>query len=135
MVKIHEWALAESVVRAALDFKRDKGFSEVTRIEVRVGKLQYLDAAAFRLAVEEFAAQNGIGNAKLILTDENVVLRCRACGKKWVPGNPKGGPKERECIHFVPEVSHSYLRCPKCGSPDFEIRSGRGVYVKSIRGR
>jgi hydrogenase nickel incorporation protein HypA/HybF len=40
----------------------------------------------------------------------------------------------REAIHFLPEAAHAYIRCPKCGSPDFEILSGRGVWLESVRG-
>jgi hydrogenase nickel incorporation protein HypA/HybF len=39
-----------------------------------------------------------------------------------------------ESIHFIPEVAHSYLKCPKCGSSDFEFMKGRGVWLASIKG-
>ena len=40
----------------------------------------------------------------------------------------------REAIHFVPEIAHTYIKCPKCGSPDFEVVQGRGVWLESIKG-
>jgi hydrogenase nickel incorporation protein HypA/HybF len=39
-----------------------------------------------------------------------------------------------EAIHFVPEVAHTYIKCPSCGSPDFEIVEGRGVWLENIKG-
>lgn len=39
-----------------------------------------------------------------------------------------------EAVHFVPEVAHTYIKCQKCGSPDFKIASGRGVWLDSIEG-
>jgi hydrogenase nickel incorporation protein HypA/HybF len=41
---------------------------------------------------------------------------------------------ELEAIHFVPEIAHTYLRCPKCDSPDFEILGGRGVTLQTVKG-
>ena len=41
---------------------------------------------------------------------------------------------ESEAIHFIPEVFLVHTRCPKCGSPDFEITTGRGVSIASIKG-
>jgi hydrogenase nickel incorporation protein HypA/HybF len=41
---------------------------------------------------------------------------------------------ESESIHFIPEVVFVHARCPKCGSPDFEITKGRGVVLSSIKG-
>ncbi len=44
------------------------------------------------------------------------------------------GENEQEAIHFVPEAAHAFIRCPACGSPDFEISKGRGVWVERITG-
>ncbi len=43
--------------------------------------------------------------------------------------------KEAEAIHFIPEVVFVHARCPKCKSPDFEIVKGRGVTLRTIKGR
>jgi len=39
-----------------------------------------------------------------------------------------------EAIHFIPEIAHTYIKCPKCRSPDFEVLQGRGVWLESIKG-
>jgi hydrogenase nickel incorporation protein HypA/HybF len=38
----------------------------------------------------------------------------------------------KEAIHFLPEAVHAYISCPNCGSFDFEIVGGRGVYIRRI---
>ena len=40
----------------------------------------------------------------------------------------------REAVHFVPEIAHTFMKCPRCGSPDFEIVTGRGIWIESIKG-
>lgn len=37
-----------------------------------------------------------------------------------------------EAIHFLPEVAHTFISCPNCGSPDFRVTAGRDVSVVSI---
>ena len=39
-----------------------------------------------------------------------------------------------EAIHFVPEMAHVYIKCKECGSPDFEVIEGRGVWLATIKG-
>jgi hydrogenase nickel incorporation protein HypA/HybF len=61
-------------------------------------------------------------------------LKCRICDHEW-EFNPKGMDEdESEAIHFVPEVAHVYISCPKCDSPDFQVLEGRGVILASIKG-
>jgi Zn finger protein HypA/HybF involved in hydrogenase expression len=32
-------------------------------------------------------------------------------------------------------MAHVYIKCPACGSPDFEVTQGRGVWLATMRGR
>ena len=61
-------------------------------------------------------------------------FRCKVCGTSWQFNSKNMDKETAEAIHFVPEVAHSYIKCPKCGSPDFEIASGRGVWLESVKG-
>ncbi|MDR0318462.1 MAG: hydrogenase maturation nickel metallochaperone HypA, partial [Nitrososphaerota archaeon] len=56
---------------------------------------------------------------------------CRNC---WQFKKEKLDAVTVEAIHFVPEAAHTFIKCPKCGSPDFEITSGRGIWLDSIQG-
>ena len=38
----------------------------------------------------------------------------------------------KEAIHFLPEVAHSFISCPSCGSADFRVDRGRGLTISSI---
>ena len=61
---------------------------------------------------------------------------CSNCGNEWKFDDMKKkfSEDEGEAIHFIPEVAFVHGRCPKCGSPDFEISKGRGVSILSIKG-
>ncbi|MGC8867961.1 MAG: hypothetical protein ACP5PA_07140, partial [Elusimicrobiales bacterium] len=61
---------------------------------------------------------------------ENVsaLFECRGCGFRFTMKDIKlNDEKERENIHFIPEMVKAFTRCPRCMSVDFDIVDGRGV--------
>jgi hydrogenase nickel incorporation protein HypA/HybF len=72
--------------------------------------------------------------AKFRILRAKTALKCRVCGTTWQFNIRKLDEQTAEAIHFVPEVAHTYIKCPKCGSPDFEILNGRGVWLESVKG-
>ncbi|MFX1486425.1 MAG: hydrogenase nickel incorporation protein HypA [Promethearchaeota archaeon] len=135
---MHEWALAEAVITTALKVSREKGLEKVSRITVKIGKLQQVELDLFRFAIGEIKKTQGptLEKADIEIEIEEAVLECRACHKKWLfkESLERLRPDDAEAIHFIPEVAHVYIRCPECNSPDFEVLKGRGVWIASIEG-
>jgi len=130
---MHEWALAEAVVSTALRTAKEKGFKKITKVKVKLGELQQIDVEIFKSALNEIKKQKQL-EAEIVLEEEKAALKCRVCDEKWsFEDATKNLDEEREFLHFIPETAHAYLKCPKCGSPDFEI-TGRGVSVESVEG-
>ncbi|MFH1570544.1 MAG: hydrogenase/urease maturation nickel metallochaperone HypA [Gemmatimonadota bacterium] len=130
---MHELALAEGIVATAL---KAAGGRRVCRIVVAVGELQQIDARAFRDCLEQVVppGEAALAGVHIDLQAQPARLQCRACrcdfGLADLPDPP--GADELEAIHFVPELAHSWLACPQCGSPDFEITAGRGIWIDHI---
>jgi hydrogenase nickel incorporation protein HypA/HybF len=130
---MHEWALAEAILTSAREIAEKEKLTEVTEVTIRVGELQQVERPILRFALSEMKPPL-LKNAKFRILKAKSTLRCRVCGTTW-PFDSKGMDKATaEAIHFVPEVAHSYVKCPKCGSPDFEIASGRGIWLESVKG-
>jgi len=127
---MHELALAEAVVTAAIETAKKNGLLKVTRIEVRVGELQQIEHEAFRFAIEEMI------EAVIDVEVDPARFLCRQCGREYgLSDTPGPGDHEAsEAIHFIPELAHAFLRCPACESPDFTITGGRGVTLGAIEG-
>jgi hydrogenase nickel incorporation protein HypA/HybF len=130
---MHEWALAEAVIKTAVEIAEKEGLKQVTEVTVRIGELQQVERPIFRFALSQLKPVN-LKTAKFHLLTAKTTLKCRVCGNTWVYDKRKVDKETAEAIHFVPEVAHSFIKCPKCGSPDFEIAEGRGVYLESIKG-
>jgi hydrogenase nickel incorporation protein HypA/HybF len=135
---MHELALADAVITTALEAARKGGIRRIVRIDVAVGELQRIKRDLFEFALREVvpAGEPLLASVKIDLEIEPVRFRCRPCRHQFGSGDTDGphGKDEQEAIHFIPELAHAYVRCPRCHSPDFEVTQGRGVAIRSIEG-
>jgi len=130
---MHEWALAEAVITAAQQVAEKEKLKEVTEVNIKVGELQQIEEDIFSFALSQLKPAS-FKNVAFHITKAKATLKCRVCGNTWLFRKSKLGEGIAEAIHFVPEAAHSYIKCPKCGSPDFEIAEGRGVWLENIKG-
>ena len=135
---MHEYALADAVVRAALRAADDGGLVAITSVHVRVGELQQIKRELFEFALGECRPddESRLADTTFQVTVEPALLTCRVCAHAFAMGDVTGGssPDDLEAVHFVPELAHAFFACPGCGSPDFEVTEGRGVSLASIEG-
>ena len=130
---MHEWALAEAVIKTAAEIAEKEGLKIVAEVIVRVGELQQVERPIFRFALSQLKPTI-FKTAKFRVFTAKTTLKCRVCGNTWTYDKKKVDKEAAEAIHFVPEVAHTFIKCPRCGSPDFEIAEGRGVWLESIKG-
>ena len=134
VAKMHEWSLAESVIETALSIVAKEQVKKVFSVKIKLGELQQIDVDIFELALKELSKGTLLENAKMEILSEEAVLKCRVCGYEWSFKSflEKLDEEDSESIHFVPELVHVFAKCPKCGSKDFEIIKGRGVYIEGM---
>jgi hydrogenase nickel incorporation protein HypA/HybF len=130
---MHEWALAEAVITAAQQIAEKEKLKEIKEVTIKVGELQQIEQSILRFALSQLKPAS-FKNAKFRITKAKTTLKCRVCENTWLFRKNKLDEGTAEAIHFVPEVAHAYIKCPKCGSPDFEITEGRGVWLENIKG-
>jgi hydrogenase nickel incorporation protein HypA/HybF len=130
---MHEWALAEAVIAATQQIAEKEKLKEVREVHIKIGELQQIERDILRFALSQLQ-QSTFKNAKFHVTKAKTTLKCRVCGETWLFTEKKLDKRTAEAIHFVPEVAHAYIKCPKCGSPDFEICQGRGIWIENIKG-
>jgi len=130
---MHEWALAEAVISTVSQIVEKEGLKEVAEVEIKVGELQQIERDILEFALSQLKTLK-LKNAKFRIKTVKAELKCRVCGQKWIFRKEKMNEEIAEAIHFVPEIAHTYIKCPKCGSPDFEILKGRGIWLESVRG-
>jgi hydrogenase nickel incorporation protein HypA/HybF len=127
---MHEWALAEAVLDS---ISEHAGEGKVLKVRVRFGELQRVDPEIFRTGLEALGSRYPFDPSVVQIEVEGAEFRCNRCRHLWkLAGMSDLDEVEQEAIHFLPEASHVYLRCPECGSADFEIVAGRGVSIAEI---
>ncbi len=135
---MHELALADSVVKAAIRAADDAGMDRILRIVVKVGELQQIEKDLFEFSLTSVipAGHPRLRDAEFDVVEESVRFACRSCGTGYGRDDVAidGDGDEGEAVHFIPELSHAYARCPSCGSPDFDIVQGRGITLERIEG-
>jgi hydrogenase nickel incorporation protein HypA/HybF len=130
---MHEWALAEAVISAASEAAEKEGFRKVMEVRIRVGELQQIDLDVLMFALSQLKKAE-FASADFRVEEAKARMRCRVCGHMWVFSGKELDENMVEAIHFVPEIAHVYVKCPRCGSPDFEMIGGRGVWLVSVKG-
>ena len=130
---MHEWALAEAVITAAQQIAEKEKLREIREINIKIGELQQVEQDIFRFALSQLKPAT-FKNTTFQISRAKTTLKCRVCENTWLFSKSKLDENTAEAIHFVPEVVHSYIKCPKCGSPDFEIFEGRGVWLENVKG-
>jgi len=130
---MHEWALAEAILASANQIAQKEHLKTVSEVTIRVGELQQVEPPILRFALKQLC-EGIFKDTKFRILKAKSTLKCRVCGTTWKYNPKKLDKATAEAIHFVPEVAHTYIKCPKCGSPDFEIASGRGVWIEDIKG-
>jgi len=130
---MHEWALAEAIIYTVTEIAEREGFREVLSVNVKVGELQQVDLETIKFALTQLK-RGRLEKAEFKVDTVKAKLKCRVCGEVWDFDKSKLDDEVAEAIHFVPEVAHSFMKCPKCGAQDFEFVEGRRMYIESVGG-
>jgi hydrogenase nickel incorporation protein HypA/HybF len=125
--------LAEAIISTASQLADKDGLKEIREVKIKVGELQQVELDILEFALSRLKTDK-FKKAKFNIETVKAELKCRVCEHKWTFSKEKVDKDSAEAIHFIPEIAHAYIKCPKCGSPDFEILHGRGVWLESIKG-
>lgn len=131
---MHEWALAEAVISTISRLAESEGLREIKEVKLKIGELQQIELEVFKFALTQLRDSSLLKNARFNIEVVNAEIKCRNCGFRWSLEKEKIKGDVAEAIHFIPEVIHAFIRCPKCGSPDFEVIGGRGVWIEDLKG-
>jgi hydrogenase nickel incorporation protein HypA/HybF len=130
---MHEWALAEAIIMAASEIADKEHLKQITGVRVTVGELQQVERDILQFALLQLKTARFHGT-RFEIDTERARLKCRVCGYTWTFQKENLDKDVLEAIHFVPEVAHTYIKCPECRSPDFDVKQGRGVWLQTVRG-
>jgi hydrogenase nickel incorporation protein HypA/HybF len=131
---MHEWALVDSVIRAALSAAEKDHMNTIDEVVLVLGEMQNIVPEIMISIFDNLKKDSSekLVAARLVVETETALFKCRACQTTF--GLSGLDETESEAVHFLPEAVHAYMQCPGCKSPDFALEQGRGIYIKEIRG-
>jgi hydrogenase nickel incorporation protein HypA/HybF len=127
---MHEVALMEAVAKSANILAKKRGLDGVREVRILIGNLQQFDEANLKMIFSSLRSGVLMG-ASLIIGHENAQMKCRVCGNIWDFDKRVHDSDSLETIHLMPELVHEFEACV-CGSRDFSVISGRGIYLEGI---
>ncbi len=124
---MHEFSMAERIVRAVLDAATPKKASSIVEIKLDVGELTFLSHEQLSFCIQVLSKGTIAENAKVVITTTKVQVHCSKCGYIGQ-------------VEYLGDEVHSMipipiLTCPKCGSSEADVTEGNECTVRSIRAR
>jgi hydrogenase nickel incorporation protein HypA/HybF len=110
---MHEASLSQGLMRILLDEAECHGVRSITRVWLKVGRLQAVEPRALQACFGMFAEGTLAEGAELIIEHVPVQVRCTVCLDEF-------------------QVEGFHLRCARCGSVEVQILRGKELYVESF---
>lgn len=121
MILMHEFSLASSLIEYVSEIAKKNSLEKVSDIYIEVGEMTHIDARQLRFCLK-VASQNTVAEkSKFHIKKSMPVLFCPKC-------NSTSKLKKERLI------SEYAFECPICGSQDVELKEGRELLLKRIKG-
>lgn len=122
--KMHEAALAESILITILNVAQKNGAKEVLRVQMEVGEISLVNIEQLKYLIGVFASETIARNMEFVVEKVETKIRCRECSYF-------GGIEYRE---IDPEWHYRVpiFGCIRCKSNKTEIVQGKDLKIKSI---
>ncbi len=137
---MHEWSIAYGLLASL----KDAYGTNIKYVKIKVGRLMQIDIEVFKYALDEISKMLGLEDLSYDIEIEDTRFRCQLCGFTWswedVVNEIERSVEDNELLktyleamHLVPSTVYAYTRCPRCGSPDFEIIEGMDIKIVEVK--
>jgi len=110
---MHELAITEGIIEAAVPEAQRHGAKKILEIRLKIGEL----SGVLPECIQEYfniASRGTIAEgARLAVERIPITIHCESCG-------------------YDGEIPKRKIHCPKCGSADIKLKTGREYYVDSL---
>ncbi len=114
---MHELSIAQSLLAVIEEEMVKHGKETCITVKVKHGRLASVVPEALAMAFEALTMDTRLHEARLILEETPVRLRCRSCGHEFSPDAP----------------SAAFAPCPACGEElGHTVLSGRELYIEYL---
>ena len=137
---MHEWSLANSIISKVVELSEGR---RPVKVEIGIGELMEIENDILLQALDVISRETGLNDVRFVVKTETTRFRCNSCNAEWGWKEmaemeelkpyfiiDEGEPTTP--FHFLPYLVHAIVKCPRCGSRDFETVSGDSVRLLSL---
>ncbi|MCY0850235.1 hydrogenase maturation nickel metallochaperone HypA [Sulfuracidifex metallicus] len=135
---MHEWSVADGIVRTVSTWAKENNFSEITMVKVGIPSFTFLEVDILREAFNEIKKGTPLDNSTLEVEFLSASFKCRNCGNSFSEDQVKEQLDsvrsefgEEYPLHLMPALSPSFLSCIRCGSHDLIVEV-QDIMVKEV---
>ena len=112
---MHELGIITNLFTLIDEVAEEHGLRKITRITVKLGKLQQIVPDMLQFAFESVSKGSRAEDAALDVEYVPIKMKCRGCAQEFIVGD------------------HLYI-CPECEQSDLEMLEGTEILLESIEG-
>jgi hydrogenase nickel insertion protein HypA len=125
---MHEWILAEGILKGALGAAKGGG---IRKLVLRIGEFRQINPTLLVSILKEISKGTEAEGMEVEVETVRGRIECLDCGGEFSFDQLPLTTSQRECVHFFPSTLRAF-GCPKCGSPRLRVSGGRELEIKSI---
>ncbi len=110
---MHEFSIVQSLIGQCEENAKANNAKKITKVVVKIGVLSGVEIELLRSAFETFKEGTICDGSEFIIHSQPVVVHCLECDT-------------------TSELKKYEYICPKCGSPDLEVKEGENMYLMSL---
>jgi hydrogenase nickel incorporation protein HypA/HybF len=142
---LHELSLAQNIVDSITAEANARGARKVLELKVDVGELMQIDTKALRFGLKLLMTGPVLKGARVRVGKRSASFKCRKCSSEWGMAEARRQlervspdllvqePDSKEIpLHFFPYLYPAFVRCPKCGSADVEVKGGKEIEIAKL---
>ncbi len=130
MFDVHEWSVAESVIKTLAQWSSKNMIKEVKKVVISIPSFSMLDVDMLKEAFNMMKGEYSLSNTLLEVKVKEPVFKCRNCDSTFTVNDINDQIEkiklefgEEYPLHLMPALAPAFLVCPKCKSHDIEISS------------
>ena len=137
MLKVHEWTIATNIVDSMVNYAKTSGV-KILGVKVYIGEMTLVDRRILANAIKSMLKRFNMScSVRTIIVEAK--FKCESCGHVWRFSEVKDKVlREAQLIgedppfHYISSLIYPFMTCPKCGSYDYKIVSGKTIEYKVI---
>lgn len=110
---MHELAIVEGIMKAAVPEAQKYGAKKILAIKLKIGELSGVVHQCIQEYFTFVSKDTMAENAEIIVEKIPITIRCQDCG-------------------YEGEIGKRKIRCPLCESAEIKLISGKEYYVDSL---